>query len=140
MKHVLAVFTLIGFLVACAPEPTNVSVSPFARPFAKISVAIERDKAFVGLRNALDNSRAPFVVIGTLQRMEGFHTFWSSVAGQSAMVYFKLEADAANTVIRVLTEPSPPPFPERLARDLDLVADEMAFKLGLSGYKLEPDR
>lgn len=137
MRFILFVIVL---LVACAPEQTDVSVSPYAGRFARITFPAEPNKVFTPLRNILETSLAPFVVTGTMPKLEGFRTSWTRIAGQTATVYFVISSEGQGTLVRVLTEPSPPPEPVRLARDLDLVADRVKDVLSLSSYTLEPDR
>jgi hypothetical protein len=138
MKRMLLL--LIVVLSACAPEPQDLTISAFAKPFAKISLPTDKDKAFISLRNALDEGAAGFLFLGTLSDRTGFQAFWSRVAGQSQTVYFKMESNGENSVIRVLIEPNPPAQPALLARDLDALADTIRTKLSLPSYKFEPDR
>jgi hypothetical protein len=127
-------------LAACAPEPENLTVPVSARPFARITIPTDVNKTLIGLRNALESGDSSFVVVGGLDKQMGFRTFWVAVAGQTANVFFKIEAAEENSVIRVLTEPSPPPEPQRLARDLDIIGNLVRVTLELPSYKLEPDR
>lgn len=138
MKRLLIV--LIAALSACAPEPQDVTISSFAKPFAKITLATDKNKAFVGLRNSLESGKGAFVIVGTLRDQDGFRVYWSKIAGQSATVYFKIEGNTESSLIRILTEPSPPPLAELLAKDLNTVAQGVRDELGLESYKLEPDR
>jgi hypothetical protein len=133
-------FIVLLLLVACAPEPTNLTVPVSAQPFARIMVPTDVNKAFIGLRNALETGDSSFVVVGSLDKQMGFRTFWVAVAGQTANVFFRIEAAGDNSVIRVLTEPSPPPEPRLLARDLDNLGNGLRANLDLPFYKLEPDR
>ena len=126
-------------LMACAPAPSNLSVSATAQPFARITLPTDRFKVYVGLRDALENTKAIFVITGVLGNDEGFRVFWSPVVGQSTTTYFLISGNADTSVIRVLTEPNPP-SPQTLARELDRLGKSIRDALSLSEYKLEPDR
>ena len=140
MKPLLAILIALC-ATACAPTPTTLTLPPEAGRFARIIVPIEPDIALVTARNLVDNGVDKFLLVGLFGDGTGFQTYWAAVGGQAVSVYFKFEKDpSGGTAVRILTLPTPPSTPERLARGLDDLAQRMKDQLGFQSYSFVPER
>jgi hypothetical protein len=142
-------FLLIGLalLAACAPagmSPTR-NVVPEAKPYARMTLqGPDSLDTLATLAIITDNAGVGFAFLGFNEERTALATSWIPVAGQPARVYFISEdiknGDAiTGTILRVLTDPAPPPLPNRLDIDLVKLASALQDKFGakLTGLKLE---
>lgn len=140
MKPLLALVIVLG-ITACAPTPTDLNLPPEAGRFARLIVPVERDNALVSIRNMVDNGIDKFLLVGLFGDGTGFQTYWAAVGGQAITVYFSFEKNlSGGTLIRILTLPTPPPTPERLAKAIDDLAKRLKDQFGFQTYTFEPDR
>jgi len=137
----------LSLLAACAPtsgSPTR-NIVPEAKPYARmILTGPDSLDAVATLAIVTDGGSTGFSFLGFNDERSAVATSWIPVAGQPARVYFVAEdiksGDAiTGTLLRVLTDPSPPPFPTRLERDLIKLAEVLREKFGakLTAIKLE---
>jgi hypothetical protein len=143
MTRLFTALVALAALASCAPIPDNVVVPAEAGRFARMTFALAPLKAFVALRDTLEGGTGSFLYLGAVGGTQGLSTIWQGAGGQTARVYFQIEAQAGDenaTLVRVLTVPAAPPLPERLAKNLDDVGDEVDFRLGLQKHTLVPDR
>jgi hypothetical protein len=127
-------------LFSCAPnEAPQVELPNDAGKFAKYtfpsSITLVRDAMFT----AISQNAGNFSLNGKSKDGSVLNTFWVSVAGQPVRVYFRFVTIPNNTVVQVLTVPSPPPTKESLSNSLVKLGDETQTILKLSSYKLEAD-
>lgn len=134
-------------LAACAPtsgSPTR-NIVPEAKPYARMILSgPDSLDAVATLAIVTDGGSTGFSFLGFNDERSAVATSWIPVAGQPARVYFLAEdiksGDAiTGTLVRVLTDPSPPPFPNRLEQSLIKLAEALQDKFGakLTGIKLE---
>ncbi len=148
---VMRYFLLIALslLAACAPtsgSPTR-NIVPEAKPYARMTLTgPDSLDTTATLAVITDGASTGFAFLGFNDERSAVATSWIPVAGQPARVYFVAEdiksGDAVTgTLVRVLTDPSPPPFPVRLERDLVKLAEALQDKFGakLTAIKLERD-
>ena len=137
----------LSLLAACAPttgSPTR-NVVPEAKPYARmILTGPDSLDSVATLAIVTDGGSTNFAFLGFNDERSAVATSWIPVAGQPARVYFLAEdiktGDViTGTILRVLTDPSPPPFPGRLDTALVKLAEALQDKFGakLTGVKLE---
>jgi hypothetical protein len=137
----IAVFGLIG-LMACTPqEVPALNVAPAdAGAFARMKFAAPPEKVFPALRDSVENGTGDMLIINVFAGRDGVGAFWQKIAGQSARVYFTVLADGENTLVKVSTVPSRAPEAQLLARSLNTLGNDVADRLGLKAFSLEPDK
>jgi hypothetical protein len=137
----IALLGLAG-LVACTPqEVASLDAAPAdAGAFAKIKFASPPEKVFPSLRDSVENGTGDFLLTNVFAGRNGVGAFWQKIAGQSARVYFTVSADGENTLVKVSTVPARAPEAQLLARSLNTVGNDVAERLGLKAFSLEPDR
>ena len=137
----------LSLLAACAPtsgSPTR-NVVPEAKPYARmVLTGPDSLDSVATLAIVTDGGGTDFAFLGFNDERSAVATSWIPVAGQPARVYFLAEdvktGDViTGTLLRVLTDPAPPPFPKRLDTALVKLAEALQDKLGakLTGIKLE---
>lgn len=132
----------LSLLAACAPtsgSPTR-NVVPEAKPYARITLTGPDSLDSVAtLAIITDGGSTGFAFLGFNDERSAVATSWIPVAGQPARVYFLAEDIAGGTILRVLTDPSPPPFPNRLDVTLVKLAEALKERFGakLTAIKLE---
>ena len=139
--------TALALLAACAPtsgSPTR-NVVPEAKPYARMTLTgPDLIDSIATLAIVTDGGNTGFAFLGFNDERNAVATSWIPVAGQPARVYFLAEeiksGDAVTgTILRVRTDPSPPPFPERLDGELIKLSEALKEKFGakLTAIKLE---
>ncbi len=137
---------LLAALIACAPANNKFYPVPdYAKPFAKITLqGPDSLDTIAVLATALDEGKGGFVAKGFNEERTAVATSWLKVAGQVARVYFVVDdvktGDAVTgSTIVVLTEPSPPPTPNLLARSLIEVIENVVdrFKGKVTKFNIE---
>jgi hypothetical protein len=147
MKKFLLLAALLGLigltgLTACVPQevPVLLAAPPEAGAFARFKFAAPPEKVFPSLRDSVESGTGDFLITGVFVGRDGVTAFWQKVGGQSARVYFTIKADAENTLVKISTVPGRAPEPQLLARSLNLVGNDVADRLNLKEFTLEPDR
>jgi hypothetical protein len=133
-------------LAACGPAtiPTR-NVVPEAKPYARMTLTgPDEIDTLATLGILTDTGTGGFSFLGFNEERSAVATSWIPVAGQPARVYFVTEpvrtgSDVTGAVVRVLTDPAPPPFPNRLDAALVTLADALKDRFGakLTAIKLE---
>ena len=132
----------LSLLAACAPttgSPTR-NVVPEAKPYARmILTGPDSLDSVATLAIVTDGGSTNFAFLGFNDERSAVATSWIPVAGQPARVYFLAEDIVGGTILRVLTDPAPPPFPNRLDTALVKLAGALQDKFGakLTAIKLE---
>jgi hypothetical protein len=145
MRYLLVI--ALSLLAACAPtsmSPTR-NVVPEAKPYARMTLqGPDSLDTLATLAVITDNAGTGFAFLGFNEERTAVATSWIPVAGQPGRIYFVAEdvktGDAiTGTILHVLTDPSPPPFPNRLDIALVKLAGALQDKFGakLTGLKLE---
>jgi hypothetical protein len=137
----ITVLGLIG-LVACAPQEIPVlNAAPVdAGAFARMKFAAPPEKVFPALRDSVENGTGDMLITNVFSGRDGVGAFWQKIAGQSARVYFTIKADGENTLVKVSTVPARAPEAQLLARSLNTVGNDVADRLSLKNFSLEPDK
>jgi hypothetical protein len=145
----MRLFALIALclVAACAPTSTTPTrnVVPEAKPYARMTLTGPDEIDTLATLGVLtDTGKAGFLFLGYNDERSAVATSWIPVAGQPARVYFvatpiKTGSDVTGTLVRVLTDPAPPPFPNRLDVALVNLADALKERMGdkLTAIKLE---
>ena len=143
-KFLLLAALVLGLtgLTACAPQdaPVPTAAPPEAGAFARFKFAAPPEKVFPALRDSVENGTGDFLITGVFAGRDGVTAFWQKIAGQSARVYFTIKADGENSVVKIGTVPSPVSEVQLLARSLNTVGNDVADRLSLKVFSLEPDR
>jgi hypothetical protein len=143
MKRFLLI-TLLGLvgLASCAlPETPPVNAAPTdAGAFARMRFASLPEKVFPALRDSVENGTGDMLITNVFTGRNGVAAYWQKIAGQSARVYFTIIADGEKTLIKVSTVPARAPEAQLLARSLNIVGNDVADRLSLKDFSLEPDK
>lgn len=137
----IAMLGLLG-LVACVPQEVPVlNAAPAdAGAFARMKFPAPPEKVFPALRDSVENGTGDMLLTNVFSGRDGVGAFWQKIAGQSARVYFTIKADGENSLVKVSTVPARPSEAQLLARSLNTVGNDVADRLGLKEFLLEPDR
>ena len=136
-----AMFAVLG-LVACAPQevPPLEAAPADAGAFARMKFAAPPEKVFPALRDSVENGTGDMLITNVYTGRNGVSAFWQKIAGQSARIYFTIQADGENSLVKVSTVPARAPEAQLLARSLNTVGNDVADRLGLKAFTLEADK
>lgn len=137
----IAMLGLVG-LVGCVPQevPPLDAAPADAGAFARMKFASPPEKVFPALRDSVENGTGDMLITNVYTGRNGVAAFWQKIAGQSARVYFTITADGENSLVKVSTVPTRAPEAQLLARSLNAVGNDVADRLGLKNFALEPDK
>jgi hypothetical protein len=142
MKKLLLIAVLGFGLVACVPQevPALNAAPADAGAFARMKFASPPEKVFPALRDSVENGTGDMLITNVFEGRNGVAAFWQKIAGQSARVYFTITADGENSLVKVSTVPARAPEAQLLARSLNTVGNDVADRLSLKNFSLEPDK
>ena len=141
-KFLLIVMIGLSGLVSCAlPETPPVNAAPAdAGAFARMKFALPPEKVFPALRDSVENGTGDMLITNVFSGRNGLAAYWQKIAGQSARIYFTIQADGENSLVKVSTVPTRAPEAQLLARSLNTVGNDVADRLGLKAFTLEADK
>jgi hypothetical protein len=136
-------------LTACGPMTTPTrNVVPEAKPYARMILeGPDSIDSLATLAVVTDSGDTGFAFLGFNEERSAVATSYIPIAGLPARVYFVAEdikqgENVTGTLFRVLTDPAPPPLPQRFEANLVKLADALKAKFGdkLYSIKLERER
>ena len=141
-KFLLIVMIGLSGLVSCAlPETPAVNAAPAdAGAFARMKFALPPEKVFPALRDSVENGTGDMLITNVFSGRNGLAAYWQKIAGQSARIYFTIQADGESSLVKVSTVPTRAPEAQLLARSLNTVGNDVADRLGLKAFTLEADK
>jgi hypothetical protein len=144
----ILMIALLGVLAACAPtsgSPTR-NVAPEAKPYARMFLeGPDLIDSVSTLAVVTDNANTGFAFLGFNDERTAVATSYIPIAGLPARVYFVAEdikqgENVTGTLFRVLTDPSPPPLPQRFETSLVKLAEALKEKFGEKLYSIKLER